>query len=407
MDATHILSLILQPSNIPTLFKLYRWKKTRRDITAASSSGTSGWTKASMRRCWEFLDMTSTTFSAVTKQLEGDMGKVICIFYLVLRALDTVEDDMSLPSDLKQSLLRSFHEKITQDGWNFDGSGPNEKDRQLLLEFEVVVEELNLLQPAYRQVISEICRVMETGMAEFCLKSAVSVTTVDTIDDLDVYCHHVAGIVGQGLSKLFSINGIEAHWLSDQMTLSNSWGLFLQKINILRDFREDIDDSRCFWPRNVWTSHGFNEPRELCDPENETEALYVLSEMAVEALSHVKDVLDYMSLLRNPSVFEFVAIPTVMAMATLQLCFMNKDVFHRNIKPSKKEALKVIVNLTNISNVSSIFAAYAKQIRQQGDPADPSYSTICKATFEIEAWYSSHDPSLSGRCWRYFMGNCS
>jgi farnesyl-diphosphate farnesyltransferase len=69
------------------------------------------------------------------------------MFYLVLRGLDTVEDDMSILDDVKQPLLRSFHEKIVTPGWTFDGCGPGEKDRQLLVEYDVVVEEVNRLQP--------------------------------------------------------------------------------------------------------------------------------------------------------------------------------------------------------------------------------------------------------------------
>lgn len=38
------------------------------------------------------------------------------MFYLVLRALDTVEDDMSLDPALKVPLLRCFHEK-SYDRW--------------------------------------------------------------------------------------------------------------------------------------------------------------------------------------------------------------------------------------------------------------------------------------------------
>lgn len=34
-----------------------------------------------------------------------------CVFYLVLRALDTVEDDMALDAKIKVPLLRCFHEK--------------------------------------------------------------------------------------------------------------------------------------------------------------------------------------------------------------------------------------------------------------------------------------------------------
>ena len=69
------------------------------------------------------------------------------MFYLTLRGLDTIEDDMTIPDDVKQPLLRSFHEKNVTPGWTFNGCGPNEKDRQLLVEYNIVVEEMNLLKP--------------------------------------------------------------------------------------------------------------------------------------------------------------------------------------------------------------------------------------------------------------------
>ena len=40
------------------------------------------------------------------------MRDAVCIFYLVLRALDTVEDDMAIDVSVKVPLLRVFHEKI-------------------------------------------------------------------------------------------------------------------------------------------------------------------------------------------------------------------------------------------------------------------------------------------------------
>ena len=71
----------------------------------------------------------------------------ICLFYLVLRALDTIEDDMTLDPSLKQSLLRNFHVHTVTPGWNFTGSGPDEKDRELLVGYESVVEEVGRLEP--------------------------------------------------------------------------------------------------------------------------------------------------------------------------------------------------------------------------------------------------------------------
>jgi farnesyl-diphosphate farnesyltransferase len=66
---------------------------------------------------------------------------------LILRALDTIEDDMTLPNSTKLPLLRSFHKKLYEPGWNFSGSGPNEKDRIVLVEFENVQEEFDTLDP--------------------------------------------------------------------------------------------------------------------------------------------------------------------------------------------------------------------------------------------------------------------
>ena len=71
----------------------------------------------------------------------------VCLFYLVLRGLDTLEDDMTLPDEVKQPLLRKFHELTVQPGWTFTESGPNENDRQLLVEYDKVIEELKLLPP--------------------------------------------------------------------------------------------------------------------------------------------------------------------------------------------------------------------------------------------------------------------
>ena len=60
----------------------------------------------------------------------------ISIFYLVLRALDTVEDDMTIPVGEKVSMLREFHTHLYQEDWKYSES--NETDRAVLLEFPTV-----------------------------------------------------------------------------------------------------------------------------------------------------------------------------------------------------------------------------------------------------------------------------
>jgi farnesyl-diphosphate farnesyltransferase len=65
-----------------------------------------------------------------------------------MRGLDTIEDDMTIPDKVKHPILRAFHSYTVTPGWTFDGCGPNEKGRQLLVEFDNIVDEVNFLSPA-------------------------------------------------------------------------------------------------------------------------------------------------------------------------------------------------------------------------------------------------------------------
>lgn len=285
-----------------------------------------------------------------------------------------MEDDMTLPDEIKQPLLRKFHELTVQPGWTFTESGPNEKDRQLLVEYDNVITEVNLLDGRYvfvncpikcashyqhslcvhyryREIIIDICQKMEGGMADYAHKAATTGSIyLEKIEDYDLYCHYVAGLVGEGLTRIWSASGREAVWLGEQLELSNAMGTMLQKTNIIRDFREDVDEKRFFWPRQIWGRElygkvcgkpAFKEMTDMYAAGNEKQALWALSGMVVNDLGNAIDSLDYLRLLQNQKVFNFCAIPQTMAMATLALCFMNYDMFHKHIKIRKAEAASV------------------------------------------------------------------
>ena len=184
-------------------------------------------------------------------------------------------------------------------------------------------------------------------MADYAHKAATTGTIyLDTTSEYDLYCHYVAGLVGEGLSRLFSASKKESPSIGTQLELSNSMGLLLQKTNIIRDFREDVDQKRFFWPRDIWgrKEFGFVDMNEMISPDSETvkRAMWAQSGMILDALRHTTDALDYLRMLKNQSVFVFCAIPAAMAIATLELCFMNPAMFQRNIKIRKAEAAKVV-----------------------------------------------------------------
>ncbi|TIB91734.1 hypothetical protein E3Q19_02292 [Wallemia mellicola] len=395
MSATDLVKLALtHPLEFRTLLQYKIWYEPKRDITSPEEHATTGFDRESMRTCWDFLDKTSRSFAPVIKELDSVLARVICIFYLVLRGLDTVEDDMTIPLDVKEPILRSFHQKLYEPGWNFTESGPEEKDRHLLVKFHAVIDEFLLLDDECKKVIADITKKMGNGMADYCAAAERGQSGVEDIKDFDLYCHFVAGLVGEGLSGLFAATKLEKPFIADQLELSNSMGLFLQKTNILRDYREDVDLGREFWPMSLVKQQGFNSRADLKEPGNEEKALWVISSMVLDALRHAPDVLDYLALLKNQSVFNFAAIPQVHAIATLEACFMNPDILHKNVKIRKAAAVKILMTIRNPRDVAEKFVFYSRKIHEKLSPADPNFIKLSVALSRIEQWTERRFPSL-------------
>lgn len=335
------------------------------------------------KKCFEFLVQTSRSFSAVILELHPDLLVPIALFYLVLRALDTVEDDMTLSLARKEPVLRDFHNILDRSGWTFHESGPDEKDRELLVQFAVVIEELQQIRPAQREIIKDITEKMGNGMADYCRNAEFNVHGVQTIKDYDLYCHYVAGLVGNGLTRMFVESGLANPALLEREYLQESMGLFLQKTNIIRDIKEDMDDKRRFYPKEIWSKH-VARFEDLFLPENLPAALNCSSEMVLNALRHADQCLFYLAGLKEQSVFNFAAIPQAMAIATLDAVFRNPAMFQRNVKITKGEACRIMMrSTTNLREVCVIFRDYTRRIHKKNEPADPNFVKISIACARV------------------------
>jgi farnesyl-diphosphate farnesyltransferase len=336
----------------------------------------------SLKRCFYFLTKTSRSFAAVILEIHPDLLVPLTLFYLVLRGLDTVEDDMTIPFEKKEPILRNFQDVLEQDGWNFTGNGPNEKDRQLLVEFNVVIEEFKKIKPVYKDIIKDITKRMGNGMADYANNAEFN-AGVNTIKDYELYCHYVAGLVGEGCTRLFVEAGLANEALLKKPELMESMGQFLQQVNITRDIKEDFDDGRRFWPREIWSKHVDNF-EDLFKPENKEKALNASSEMILTALTRADECLYYLAGLREQSVFNFCAIPQSMAIATLNACFQNYELFQKNVKITKGEACQLMVESTqNLQLVCEVFKRYARKIAKKNNPHDPNFLKISIALGKV------------------------
>jgi farnesyl-diphosphate farnesyltransferase len=386
--------------------------------------------------CYEKLQKTSRSFAAVIMQLGEELRDAVCIFYLVLRGLDTIEDDMSIPMEIKNVHLLNFYLMLDNPEWHFDDAGEGE-EKALLVGFYHVCRAFLALPVKLQGPIKDIARDMGAGMADYQRRSTEF--NVDTVAQYEMYCHYVAGLVGFGLTRLFVNSGLEKPallWNDDDekldifnlpqaasssstsssdddrqsvcgKVLANSMGLFLQKVNIIRDYLEDITQEpapRIFWPKEIWKNYT-SDIRNFKLPENRKSAVQCLNAMITDALKHIPDCLAYMSRLSDPKVFTFCAIPQTMAIATLAALYNNGAVFEKNVKIPKGMACRLIINSTCMAEVQRHFRAFllgmrtvVKQVQQQDDHDQPQtlllLSRIDASLALIDMYYKKSNKQL-------------
>jgi farnesyl-diphosphate farnesyltransferase len=263
--------------------------------------------------------------------------------------------------------LRNFHKKLYQKGWNLKGYGDVEAEIELLENFDKVIKVFGEMRPEYQEVVADIAKKMGNGMADFLVDDVV------TLDDYDLYCHYVAGLVGEGLSRLFAASHLEDPSFSTAERLWKSMGLFLQKTNITRDYLEDVTavHPRIFWPKDIWQNY-VDDVTDMQYKKNRTAAVACLNHMVYNAFTHAEDCIDYLDKLTEPSVFTFCAIPQTMAFSTLALCYNNGKVFEKEVKIRKGEAVRLITSSSTMTDVLRHFYYYAKMIEKDIPPNDPN-----------------------------------
>uniref|UniRef100_A0A7S1THX1 squalene synthase n=1 Tax=Compsopogon caeruleus TaxID=31354 RepID=A0A7S1THX1_9RHOD len=335
--------------------------------------------------CYGILKDVSRSFALVIMELAEDLRDPVCIFYLVLRGLDTVEDDTAVDPDVRVPLLREFYKKIDQEGWTLDGFGTNHYLR-LLQGFDRVIDCFRALEPKYQAVIRDITRMMGAGMADHVRDEACV-----TIADYDLYCHYVAGLVGVGLTRMFVESGNEDPYLLNREDLSNSMGLFLQKTNIIRDYLEDMNEARTFWPSEIWSRFG-NELGDFQNPEKRDDAVACLNAMVTDALRHVPDCIEYMVRIRNEHVFNFVAIPQVMAIGTLAECFNNPMVFEGVVKLRRGLTAKLVLRTKAMPALFRLYFDFANVMLKKLEPSDPSASATRTSLNQVVELSLPHVP---------------
>lgn len=191
------------------------------------------------------LERVSRSFAFCIAELEDDLRPKVALAYLLFRVLDTIEDSKWPNPESQKKAFEEFLRLIKDPTISFEElkklillSEHKEEENLLIKDSAKLFEAYTKLNQSERQPLQAALQTMTEGMMYFALEKKHQ---IKDIKSLDSYCYFVAGCIGELLTA-WTFKGV------DEKTYEESihFGLFLQKINILKDFQDDDAAGRNF-----------------------------------------------------------------------------------------------------------------------------------------------------------------
>jgi len=196
------------------------------------------------------LDAVSRSFALCIPQLEPPFRDHVALAYLLMRVTDTIEDapftDKHAQAQQFERLRGFLRELPTQAEVDAFAAGfPDELtpgERSLLGDTFALLEDAHALPAPVRDAVFGAVDRMAVGMAAYAQRSVLRLVDVE---DVTRYCCFVAGLVGEMLGELWAFGRTDP---PPPPALAYHFGLFLQKVNILKDQQEDEAAGRFLVP---------------------------------------------------------------------------------------------------------------------------------------------------------------
>lgn len=315
-----------------------------------------GFESKEFQYCLQALNNVSRSFALTIPMIEESIRTPILMGYLEARVLDSFEDEYQNNIskseragnlDLVFSVLKGPNhsqaeikvKKITETAPNYI-SNPNYLD--LVQNFDKIIKIHRTLKLSERNILVSWFNKTVQGMKKYLGKK------VANFKELDEYCYYVGGTIGGFLTDLLIKNAkkISAGQAKILKSFYADFGIFLQKVNIIRDFREDIlKNKRIFWPQEAFTGYALT-PHKLLDKKYQAQALTLLDQMLASAHKHVEPINKYISAIppNFPGFKKAFSINFQMGVETLKKVKANPALFYGDapLKIEKKVKEKIL-----------------------------------------------------------------
>lgn len=286
------------------------------------------------------LDLVSRSFALAIPLLDKNKKIKVEVQYLLARIIDTIEDSMHEVKD-KETLITGFINILktanTENLENFKkvaiSKTVNENDKILIENLDIVLKAFFNFPIEIKNMSISYLKEMGYGMIYY------QDHIITSFEDLNDYCYYVAGTVGLYLTELTR--------LSDGLNLdkekAKKLGIFLQKINIIKDAKMDYNEKRVFWPSSLFDNE--NPAPYFEDTAYMDKSLEILNKMIENATNEFKSSIEYiMSIEKKAQGYRrFCLVSVLMGYETLKLIKNNYDLFTgKTLKISKKTTVEIV-----------------------------------------------------------------
>lgn len=218
--------------------------------------------------CEELTKREAGNFYHSFKYLPDDQRQAMCAVYAFCRRADDIAD-----GDWADRFPGAEGE-LSQEAIEYREQLESLQQRTTILDNEVYLNKINQLFFFRKKLSTCYSGVYSTDPVFLALKDTVERYTIPrsvfddlisgmeddlysnryrTFDELYVYCYRVASVVGLMCIEIYGYEDPRARKFAE------SWGIFMQLTNVLRDVAEDIERDRVYLPLDELEHNGIGE----------------------------------------------------------------------------------------------------------------------------------------------------
>jgi farnesyl-diphosphate farnesyltransferase len=227
-----------------------------------------------------WMNKVSRSFAVVVSSLEEPMRSYLAGAYLICRIIDNVEDckaESLWKRERFEEVARLLHQPAmaktilpTWDGEVWPGLSAAQRQIMTLADGYPLWQIYSQFPAEVKNIITRWSLQMIAGMSgleepdsppKFVTWNEIQVLANE--NDYDQYCYIVAGTVGHMATELVIVNyGLNGTTAQKMLQYSEACGRSLQKTNIVKDFKEDLDRNICYLP-DEWLNEVRYSPLRL------------------------------------------------------------------------------------------------------------------------------------------------